>query len=157
MRERAGLAWGIYQKLPEEMAADAAAGCAAGFQAIKLKVGRRLEEDLAAVTAVARAVTVPLRLDANMAWPSTAEAARAMRTLAGAAQVAWFEQPLGKRNLEGLRALRQQTGLPVMADERVYVASEEGVTSVYKGRARVRAPGRERPRRVHAQLSGDPQ
>ena len=28
-----------------------------------------------------------------------------------------FEQPLGRRNLEGLRALRQQTGLPVMADE----------------------------------------
>ena len=52
-------------------------------------------EDLAAVTAVARAV----------------------RTLAGAARVEWFEQPLGKRNLEGLRALRRQTGLPVMADE----------------------------------------
>ncbi len=117
MRERAGLAWGIYQKSPEEMAADAAAGLAAGFQAIKLKVGRRLEDDLAAVAAVARAVDAPLRLDANMAWPSVAEAARAMRALAAEARVDWFEQPLGKRDLDGMRALRRQTGLPVMADE----------------------------------------
>lgn len=117
MRERAGLAWGIYQKSPEEMAADAVAGRAAGFQAIKLKVGRRLEDDLAAVRAVARAVDVPLRLDANMAWPSVAEAGRAMRALAGEARVEWFEQPLGRRDLEGMRALRRMTGLPVMADE----------------------------------------
>ena len=117
MRERAALAWGIYQKSPQEMAADAEAGIAAGFHAIKLKVGRRLEDDLAAVTAVARAVAVPLRLDANMAWPNVPEAARAMRALGGLARVEWFEQPLCKRNLEGLQALRQQTGLPVMADE----------------------------------------
>jgi L-alanine-DL-glutamate epimerase-like enolase superfamily enzyme len=111
-RDRAALAWGIYQKSPEEMASDAAAGRAAGFQAIKLKVGRELAADLAAVTAVARAVDVPLRLDANMAWRTVPDAVHAMRTLADAAPVAWFEQPLGRRNLEGLRALRLQTGLP---------------------------------------------
>ncbi|OYW17226.1 MAG: hypothetical protein B7Z55_12970, partial [Planctomycetales bacterium 12-60-4] len=120
-RDRAPLAWGIYQKSPEEMAADAAAGRAAGFQAIKLKVGRDLATDLAAVEAVARAVAhavdFPLRLDANMAWRTVPEAALAMRTLSAAALVAWFEQPLGRRNLEGARALRLQTGLPVMADE----------------------------------------
>ena len=70
------------------MAADAAAG----FQAIKLKVGRRLEDGLAAV---ARAVTIPLRWDANMAWASTAEAARAMRALAGFARVECFNSRWG--------------------------------------------------------------
>jgi len=35
MRERVPLAWGIYQKPPEEMAADAAAG---------VRVGRALTE-----------------------------------------------------------------------------------------------------------------
>jgi muconate cycloisomerase len=119
MRDRAGLAWGIYQKPPEEMARDAAAGKAAGFQAIKLKVGRKLEDDLAAVKAVTAAVgpQTPLRLDANMAWRSVPEAAAAMRAFAGAAPIAWVEQPLGRRNLEGMRALRGSTGLPVMADE----------------------------------------
>src|SRR5580692_11777480 len=56
MRDRVPLAWGIYQKSPQEMAVDAAAGVQAGFQAIKLKVGRALDEDLAAVRAVAAAV-----------------------------------------------------------------------------------------------------
>ena len=129
MRERAGLAWGINKKSPGEMAADAAAG----FQAIKLKVGRRLEDGLAAVAAVARAVTIPLRWDANMAWASTEEAARAMRALAGVARVEWFEQPLGRRNLEGLRALRQQTELPVMADVwNVYVSEAGGDSARFR-------------------------
>ncbi len=118
MRERAALAWGIYQKPPEEMARDAAAAKAAGFHAIKLKVGRKLEDDLKAIEAVGG--EMPLRLDANMAWKSVPEAANAMRAFAAAAPVAWIEQPLARRNLEGMRALRLATGLPVMADESLH-------------------------------------
>jgi muconate cycloisomerase len=115
------LAWGIYQKDPAEMAADAAAAVAAGFQAIKLKIGRGLDEDLAAVTAVSRAVAgaVPLRLDANQAWRSVAEALHAIEALTAAGPVAWVEQPLGRRNLEGLRQLRQRSPAPIMVDESV--------------------------------------
>jgi L-alanine-DL-glutamate epimerase-like enolase superfamily enzyme len=60
----------IYQKSPVEMAEDARAGAAAGFQSIKLKVGRQLAEDVAAVRAVSQTLgpEIPLRLDANMAW-----------------------------------------------------------------------------------------
>jgi L-alanine-DL-glutamate epimerase-like enolase superfamily enzyme len=119
MRDRVPLAWGIYQKSPEEMAADAAQGRAQGYHAIKLKVGRKLSDDLAAVQAVTQAVgpDVPLRLDANGAWRSVAEAAAAMRAFAAVAPIAWVEQPLPRRNINGLRALRQASGLPVMADE----------------------------------------
>jgi muconate cycloisomerase len=60
---------------------------------------------------------VPLRLDANGAWRSVAEAAAAMRAFAAVAPIAWVEQPLPRRNINGLRALRQMSGLPVMADE----------------------------------------
>ncbi len=118
-REGVPLAWGIYQKSPQEMADDAAAGLAAGFHAIKLKVGRDLRDDVAAVRAVANAVgpDVPLRLDANMAWRTVPEAATAIRTLAAEARVAWIEQPLGRANLDGLRLLRGRTGVPIMADE----------------------------------------
>lgn len=117
-RDRVPLAWGIYQKPPEEMAEDAAAGIAAGFHAVKLKVGRKLEDDLAAVKAVNAATGgKPLRLDANMAWQSVPEASKAMRALAAAAQVSWFEQPLSRHNLQGMRLLRQQAIAPVMADE----------------------------------------
>ncbi len=119
MRERVPLAWGIYQKSPEEMAADAVAAVEAGFHAIKLKVGRRLEEDLAAVHAVAVAVgpDVPLRLDANAAWSSVAEASAAIDALAAAARIAWIEQPLPRHDLDGLHLLRQRASVPIMADE----------------------------------------
>jgi L-alanine-DL-glutamate epimerase-like enolase superfamily enzyme len=81
------------------MAADAAAGLQAGFHSIKLKVGRALDEDLAAVGAVAAAVgaDASLRLDANGAWACVAEAARAIEAFAGVARIAWIEQPLPVR------------------------------------------------------------
>lgn len=122
MRERVPLAWGIYQKPPEEMAVDAAQARADGFHAIKLKVGRRLEDDLAAVKAVTAAAgpDVPLRLDANAAWRSVAEAAAAIEAFAKVAPIAWIEQPLPRRNLEGLRLLRSRTGVPIMADESLH-------------------------------------
>jgi L-alanine-DL-glutamate epimerase-like enolase superfamily enzyme len=123
-RDGVPLAWGIYQKAPDEMAADAASGLAAGFHSIKLKVGRALRDDVAAVRAVAQAVGegVPLRLDANMAWRTVPEAAAAIRALTAEAQaagttIAWVEQPLGRENLDGLRLLRQQTAVPIMVDE----------------------------------------
>ena len=119
MRDRVPLAWGIYQKSPQEMAADAVAGVQAGYRAIKLKVGRTIDEDLAAVRAVAEALgsDTPLRLDANGAWPSVAEAARAIEAFADVARIAWIEQPLPRHDLDGLRLLRQRTSVPIMADE----------------------------------------
>jgi L-alanine-DL-glutamate epimerase-like enolase superfamily enzyme len=119
MRDRVPLAWGIYQKAPEEMAADAVAAMEAGFHALKLKVGRRLDEDLAAVRAVSTAVgpDVPLRLDANGAWLSVAEAAEAIDAFTASARIAWIEQPLPRRDLDGMRLLRRRTRVPIMADE----------------------------------------
>ena len=118
-RDGVPLAWGIYQKSPQEMAEDAAQAIAAGFHAIKLKVGRALTDDIAAVRAVAKVVgpATPLRLDANMAWRTVPEAATAIRALAAESTLAWVEQPLSRANLDGMRLLRQQTAVPVMADE----------------------------------------
>jgi L-alanine-DL-glutamate epimerase-like enolase superfamily enzyme len=131
-RDAVPLAWGIYQKPPDAMAEDAAVAVAAGFHAIKLKVGREFTDDMAAVRAVAAAVgrETPLRLDANMAWRSVATASEAMRALAGETAVAWFEQPLARENLAGMRLLRQRTGLPVMADESVQTLRDAHAAAV---------------------------
>jgi L-Ala-D/L-Glu epimerase / N-acetyl-D-glutamate racemase len=113
------LAWGIYQKPAEEMAEDAARGVAAGFHAIKLKVGRKLSDDVDAARLVSQAIgpEVLLRLDANMAWRSVAEAAAAITALTAEANVAWVEQPLGRANLTGMRLLRGKSRVAIMADE----------------------------------------
>jgi len=126
MRERVPLAWGIYQKSAEEMAADAAEGVRAGFHAIKLKVGRALHDDVAAVRAVAAAAgpEIPLRLDANGAWSSVAEAARAIEALAAETRIAWIEQPLPRRDLDGMRLLRKKVSVPIMADESCHTLSD---------------------------------
>lgn len=125
-RETVPLAWGIYQKSPEQMAADARAAIDAGFHAVKLKVGRQVNEDIAAVRAVSQALdhSTPLRLDANMAWKSVPEAANAIEKLLHEAPIAWIEQPLSRRNLEGLHLLRQRTNVPIMADESLQSLSD---------------------------------
>ena len=118
-RSNVPLAWAIYQKSPAEMAVDAQNAIASGFKAIKLKVGRALEDDLAAMRAVSDAVgdSVPIRLDANMAYRTIPEAVAAIDAFAAVASIAWVEQPLSKANLDGLRLLRQRCSAPIMADE----------------------------------------
>jgi muconate cycloisomerase len=120
-RDGVPLALGIYQKDPQAMAEDAAAGVAAGFHAIKLKVGRALKEDIAAVRAVTGVLggDMPLRLDANMSWHTVPAAIAAIRALVAEGPVAWIEQPLRRGNLDGMRQLRQRTGVAIMADESV--------------------------------------
>ena len=43
---------------------------------------------------------------------------------------------------------------PVLADGKIYVTNEDGVTTVFKAGPKFEVAGRERPRRVHAQLAG---
>jgi muconate cycloisomerase len=138
-REAVPLAWGIYQKSPAEMAEDARSALAAGFRSIKLKVGRALSEDVAAVRAVAQAVgpDVPLRLDANMAWRTVPHALHCIAALAAEANIAWIEQPLARHNLAGMALLRQRAGVPIMADESVqtlvdaYTVAHAGAADVF--------------------------
>lgn len=138
-REAVPLAWGIYQKTPAEMAEDARAGLAAGFTSIKLKVGRALADDVAAVRAVAQAVgpEVPLRLDANMAWRTVPHALNCIATLAAEATIAWIEQPLERHNLAGMALLRQRSGVPIMADESLqtlndaYQVAQAGAADIF--------------------------
>lgn len=120
-RDAVPLAWAIYEKSPAEMGNDAREAVSRGFTAIKLKVGRALADDLAAVQAVTEAVgdTVPIRLDANMAWRTVPEAISAMESLALGAHIAWVEQPLSRANLDGMRLLRTRSRVPIMADESV--------------------------------------
>lgn len=96
--------------------ADARAALAAGYAALKLKIGAApLADDLARVTAVRHvAPAAALRVDANAAYdrPTAAAAAAALARL----DVAWFEQPLAAADLDGHRALRR-FGVPIALDE----------------------------------------
>lgn len=121
-RDEIVLSRSIHMGSPEEMAERAAAAVAAGFRCVKVKVGRAdRSDDLAAVRAVRRAIGADalLRVDANMAWPTSSEAAKAIEALAEF-DLHSVEQPLPPHDLEGLRELRRTTSVPVMVDESVW-------------------------------------
>lgn len=82
---------------------------------VKVKVG--LPDDTERVRAIAKYLKVPLRLDANASW-TVDEAVERLRALAGV-PVASIEQPVEARDLAGMRAVHERTGIAVMADEAV--------------------------------------
>lgn len=94
-------------------AAEAAAAVAAGFRCVKVKVG--VGDDGGRLAAVRAAVGpgVALRIDANGAW--TVEQARAVLRLLAPATIELCEEPV--HGVEELRALQQETDLPIAMDE----------------------------------------
>ncbi len=92
------------------------------FSILKLKLDRDEAECLDLVRA-ARAVTdARLVADANCAWTVD----RALRLIPALADLGleWIEQPLPEEDLDGLRALRKTSPLPIFADEPVRTAGD---------------------------------
>jgi L-alanine-DL-glutamate epimerase-like enolase superfamily enzyme len=90
-----------------------------GHTHVKVKVGR--PDDVERLQTISRGLgpDVPLRLDANAAW-TVDEAVERLRALAGAGvSLASIEQPVAAGDLAGMRAIRERTGVAVMADEAV--------------------------------------
>jgi L-alanine-DL-glutamate epimerase-like enolase superfamily enzyme len=63
-----------------------------------------------------------IRVDANAAW-SPAEAVRVLR-LIEPLDILLVEQPVPRQDLEGLRWVRERSGIPVFADESVHAAGD---------------------------------
>ena len=82
---------------------------------IKVKVG--IDDDAARLQAVREAVgdDIEIRVDANGVW-SGPEAVAALNALKPYGIVA-VEQPVGAGDLDGMRQVREETGLRVIADE----------------------------------------
>ena len=94
---------------------------AAGYEILKIKVGTpRDEEVLRLIRDEAPSVT--LRVDANTAWTAK-EAIRRIPMLEEFG-VEFVEQPLPADDLEGLRLVRKNSRLPIVADESCEVAAD---------------------------------
>ncbi len=100
---------------------------AAGFDWIKVKVGREdPAEDAARVRAVRELVGPGRRLcvDANQAW-TIADARRHAAALEGAGtDLLWLEEPLHPEDVRGHADLRRSTGLPIAVGESVYTEAQ---------------------------------
>jgi L-alanine-DL-glutamate epimerase-like enolase superfamily enzyme len=93
-----------------------------GFKAVKMKIGRRPEEDVARVRAARRAVgsRIQLFLDANGSYSQTQ--AHHFAEKFAEPGVNWFEEPVSSDDLKGLRFVRDHApaGMDIAAGEYGY-------------------------------------
>jgi L-Ala-D/L-Glu epimerase len=96
---------------PDEMARRAAE--AREYPILKIKLGT--PDDLAIVQAIREVTDATLRVDANAAW-TPKEAIARINALAPY-DIEFFEQPVARGDLEGLRLVRENVPVPIIADE----------------------------------------
>ena len=92
----------------------------AGFDAIKIKVGRSGVDDIAHVQAVRELVgpDIAIKIDSNQGWdyPTALANLRTMENL----NLQYSEQPIPHWDYEGLAWLRNHVNLPICADESMF-------------------------------------
>ena len=100
---------------PEAAGQMAARYASSKFSSLKVKVG--IGEDLQRLEAVRKAAGdhVGIRVDANGAWELSG--ALSALTVLQAFEIEAVEQPLAAGNLTGMRQIREELGIPVIADE----------------------------------------
>ena len=118
-RKAVGYFYFLQGESAEELAADAAAGFAAGERVFYLKVGRGEALDLEITQAVRQEIRGSrLRLDANEAW-SVAEAITMCRKLERF-DIEFIEQPTVSWSIAAMAQLRHSVGIPIVADQAAF-------------------------------------
>jgi L-Ala-D/L-Glu epimerase len=102
---------------PAQMAEHAQRAADAGYRTVKLKVGKDVSADLAAVTAVRHAVgeDIAVYVDANNGY-ARHDALRAARGFEQQ-DVILFEEPVAARDTAGRARLARATDIPLLLDE----------------------------------------
>ena len=98
---------------PALMAERAAAAGTLGFSVLKVKLGQG--DDRAILGAIRERFSGTIRVDPNAAW-TAAEAPGRIAAIAPFG-IEFVEQPVDPRDIEGLRAVRERSELPIVADE----------------------------------------
>lgn len=105
---------------PLEAGVLAEAAFGEGFQHLKIKVGCAdgADADIARIEAIHRAApAATIRLDANQAFEPEDAVAFTKRAVSIGALIEMLEQPVNKEDTAGLKYVRDQTDVPVYADE----------------------------------------
>jgi len=105
---------------PKVMAEKATAVVRQGFKAVKVKVGEAPALDIERLRLIRDAIgyDVKVRIDANQGWTPT-EAVVALRGLENY-QIEFCEQPVAYWDWPGMKYVRENVGIPIMADEAVH-------------------------------------
>ncbi len=110
----------VYLGSPAKMADQALKYKKDGFPVIKVKLGGGMDQDIERIKKIREAVgdEIPLRIDANQGWdPVTA--VRILKSLEKF-KIEYCEEPIPHWNNRELVNVRNQSPIPVMADESMY-------------------------------------
>ncbi|MFD2210314.1 mandelate racemase/muconate lactonizing enzyme family protein [Virgibacillus halophilus] len=110
---------------PEVLARQAKAAVKEGYEEIKMKLGTDQYKDIQRVKAVRDAVgeRIKIRVDINQGWGSVQKATQMMQALEPYG-VSWVEQPISQGSLSMFRSLKENSSLPLMADESLITAQD---------------------------------
>ena len=108
----------------EKMTAEAKGYADKGYKTLKVKVGLDPDDDFARIEAIRAAVgpKVRIRVDANQGW-TVPQAIYALRKMAPLA-IEFCEQPVLASDTAGLKAVRSQSPIAIMADEALFGPSD---------------------------------
>lgn len=114
----------IYINTPGRMVEDALRIQEKGAEAIKVKLGTNLRDDIERIAAIRNAIgdVTPIRTDANQGWDVVT--AQAVLRAIGNWNVQYCEQPIKRHDIAGLRQIRQSSTVPIMADESLFDATD---------------------------------
>ncbi len=103
-----------------ELEKEAASFKARGFKAMKLRVGRSVEEDVERIRAVREAIggEVALMVDANQAWD--VETAKKACRMFEPFDLCWVEEPVDYENVSGCAEVVQVSNIPICTGETNY-------------------------------------
>jgi o-succinylbenzoate synthase len=110
----------------DKMVADSLLAVQRGFDELKVKVGKSLEEDIASIKAIHKAVgaNIKLRLDVNQGW-SVKESLYAIRDIEMAGvKLDFVEQPVKADDINGMKKITDSVLSPILADESVFSAKD---------------------------------
>ncbi len=105
---------------PEKMAQTAKAHAAAGFRTHKVKIGKNPDLDIVRLKGIREAVgpEAAIRIDANQGY-TVPQAVYTLRNLEKF-HIEYCEQPVVDWDVDGLKQVRQNSPIPIMADESLH-------------------------------------
>jgi L-alanine-DL-glutamate epimerase-like enolase superfamily enzyme len=99
------------------------AALAAGIGGVKVRLGRRLAEDVEVVAEVRRHVGPDVSIGVDSYWFHDARSALALAERLVSYDVGFFEEPVPQHRLDDLVWLTERSPIPVAVGERVYSAT----------------------------------
>lgn len=124
-RSRLPVLWSLSYAEPDALAAKAREATARGYRALKLRVGKGLQEDLASLSAVRDAVGPDIRLSADFNQGLHYVVGRTENAITYVRKLEAFdldsvEQPFAAWDLDGMAKLAAAIDTPLIADESVW-------------------------------------